>query len=236
MARAKWTKESVDYLREVSKGRMSPEITEMVNKRFGLDLRVSQVIAAKNRYKIKSFSHYGEYRKIFTYEIKQFIQENHKGISVEVMCQLINNKFKTNFTVTQIKNHYDDHDITNGRDTRFQPGQDHFMWKKIGEEKVDVRGRTYVKVRNTGKTWKLKSHVVWEETHGEIPEGKILMYLDRDERNWQLENLILVDHGTKNSASLRGLLVDDAPEINEATLNLTKLELKIRELERIDER
>lgn len=55
----------------------------------------------------------------------------------------------------------------------------------------------------TGKSpsYVRKHRWLWEQKHGKIPQGKILMFKDGDKRNCALGNLLLVDHSL--NAALR---------------------------------
>lgn len=50
----KFTEEQIKFIREIASGRYAVEITEMVNKRFNLELKVSQIETCKRNHKIRS--------------------------------------------------------------------------------------------------------------------------------------------------------------------------------------
>nr|DAO40598.1 MAG TPA: HNH endonuclease [Caudoviricetes sp.] len=50
----KFTEEQIKFIREIAPGRYAAEITEMVNNRFNLELRVSQIETCKRTHKIRS--------------------------------------------------------------------------------------------------------------------------------------------------------------------------------------
>lgn len=49
-----WSKEEIDYLKEIAPGRYTEEIAQLMNEKFGLELRVQQIKTAMKRRKIKS--------------------------------------------------------------------------------------------------------------------------------------------------------------------------------------
>ena len=49
-----WSKEEIDYLREITPGRYTKEITQLINEKFGLELTVQQIKTSMKRRKIKS--------------------------------------------------------------------------------------------------------------------------------------------------------------------------------------
>ena len=76
----------------------------------------------------------------------------------------------------------------------------------IGSEYVDVKnGYTYVKVNDLyipGKrtfplNWVLKQRYVYEQAHGPIPKGYIVIFLDGDITNFELSNLALCTNKEK---------------------------------------
>ena len=50
----KFTEEQIKFIREIAPGRYAVEITEMVNNRFNLELKVSQIETCKRNHKIRS--------------------------------------------------------------------------------------------------------------------------------------------------------------------------------------
>ena len=70
--------------------------------------------------------------------------------------------------------------------------------KPIGSERIGKDGYLMVKVREwpdvpqSKDNWRFKHHVVYEENHGTIPEGHIVMFADRDTRNFDPDNLVAI--------------------------------------------
>lgn len=52
--RHRWSEEEIHYLREVAPGRLRSEVTEMLNDKFNLELRLKQVESTMKRFKIKN--------------------------------------------------------------------------------------------------------------------------------------------------------------------------------------
>lgn len=85
--------------------------------------------------------------------------------------------------------------IPNGEKTRFKKGNkphntqpvgtiskkgDGYFWKKIADVKPSRRG------------WKQLHRLIWEETHGPVPKGMCLIFLNQDKTDTRLENLTLI--------------------------------------------
>lgn len=72
----------------------------------------------------------------------------------------------------------------------------------VGSEYVNkANGYVFVKVNNIpGEknknnfrlNWKMKQQFVWEQNYGEIPEGKVVSFLDGNKQNCDIKNLILM--------------------------------------------
>lgn len=67
----------------------------------------------------------------------------------------------------------------------------------LGTETVK-KGYVFVKVaksptrRGTHDNWKAKHKIVWEEHYGDVPEGCVIFFADRDRTNFDPENLVAV--------------------------------------------
>ena len=91
----KYSQELKDYLKEISKGRYNDEITELINKKFDLNLTKKQIGNLKTRYKI--VSGVDKKRKIgsrvFNKEQHEFIKNNQYDLSRQELSELLNKKF-----------------------------------------------------------------------------------------------------------------------------------------------
>ncbi len=96
---------------------------------------------------------------------------------------------------------------------------------KNGDEMID---RGYTRVYRDGK-WLLKQRVIWEQTHGPIPEGYTICFLDGDRGNLSIDNLILVPRPTGLSVS-KTLGRYRTPELTRTQIALFSLEQRVREV------
>ncbi|MEG0416414.1 MAG: HNH endonuclease signature motif containing protein [Erysipelothrix sp.] len=98
--------------------------------------------------------------------------------------------------------------------TQFKPGQRPQTWVPIGTEVWRKDGYLWVKMwddkKPARKNWVQKHRLIWEEVHGEIPEGYQVMFADQDRTNLNLDNLILVTLAEKAVMSRNGLFYKDA--------------------------
>lgn len=120
----------------------------------------------------------------------EYLRENVKGRNVTELAELINKKFNTAFKsshITYIKNKYN---IRSGPIGRFKEGHTPLRYKPIGHERIK-NGHVYVKVAEPS-VYISKQRYVYEKYKGKIPEGYIVIFADRDKRNFDIDNLILV--------------------------------------------
>lgn len=86
--------------------------------------------------------------------------------------------------------------IENSSRTRFQKGQSPVNKKEIGSERIDSKdGYIYIKVRNdkndVSNNYVLKHRHIWEQHHGPIPKGHVVVFKDGNRHNLDISNLEL---------------------------------------------
>ena len=70
--------------------------------------------------------------------------------------------------------------------------------RPVGYEREDKDGYLLVKVAEkptrpqSKDNWRLKQVHVWEQAHGQLPDGHVVMFADHDTRNFAPENLVAV--------------------------------------------
>ena len=186
--------------------------------------------------------------KLFSDEQLEFIKENVKNIGNKELVDLINKKFNTSFTVSQIKGFKHNHKISSGLTGRFKKGHipankgtkgkfnvggNKTSFKKghiaannlpIGSERIRKQNYMYVKVQDghKNKNWKPKHQVIYEEHYGKIPKGSKVIFADGDKTNFDINNLILV---TKSELLImnRKKLIKKSSEATKSGVILAKL-------------
>ncbi len=82
-------------------------------------------------------------------------------------------------------------------ETQFKPGivvYNSINYRPDGYEFVRTeKGRKYIWFKPEGRRMMPKHRWLWEQAHGAIPKGHIVIFKDGDTMNCVLENLILVD-------------------------------------------
>jgi len=153
----------------------------------------------------------------FTPEEAEFLREHVKGRGNQELTDLFNAHFDLNLALTQIMDYKKNHKLSSGLDGRFRPGQEpfnkgrkgvflggnvaeaaqfkmgHRPWNymPVGSERVNDDGYVDIKVADPNK-WKGKHIVIWEEHNGPVPKGHAVIFGDRNKRNFEPDNLILV--------------------------------------------
>ena len=78
--------------------------------------------------------------------------------------------------------------------TRFKKGNIPQNRREIWEERISKDGYVYIKVRDgcLNDNWELKHRYIYKQHYGEIPNGYNVMFADKNKRNFDIDNLILV--------------------------------------------
>lgn len=185
--------------------------------------------------------------KRYPKEVKEFIKENYVGVGPKEMTEMLNKKFGTNYTRTQIKGYYANNKInsglngffrkgykpwnaglkgvvTGGVETQFKKGNKPANWMPIGSERINCDGYVDVKIADGKKqrNWKGKHLLIWEKHNGPVPAGHAVIFGDGDNRNFELSNLILV--------SRKQLLVMNRNNLIQKDANLSRTGVIIADL------
>lgn len=173
-------------------------------------------------------------RHKFTEEEIYFIKSVVKGKDTKTIADLVNEKFELNLTALQIQTVKNNYNLKSGIDTRFKKGQvpankgkkginkaNKTSFKKgnipanrkpIGSERKDKRdGSILIKVQdgNLTKNWMSKSRYIYEQAYGKIPKGYKVIFADKNNQNFDLDNLILVSSAEELIMNRRKLIKND---------------------------
>ena len=186
----KWRDEEKEYLRKIAFGKSYKEITELVNNKFGYDLKVSQVKGVLIRNKIKT-GRTGQYEKGHEPWIK-----GKKG-------------------------------VVGPNSGSFKKGDVPAESKEIGSER---KRKGYVQVKvGQPKEWKFKHRMLWEQHHGEIPEGYNLVFADGNKENITIENLLLVSKRELLELN-KSNFIQSEPEFTKTALSYVKLKQRVADI------
>lgn len=223
--RIKWTNEKESYLRKIAKNRMTSEIQMLMAEKFDEQFSRSQIESAKKRYKIKSFDNV-EYKCVFKKEVRQYIFDHYQEKPYKEMQQELQNIFKKQYTTRQLKSFYYKHNLKNNRNTKMKNGKNNINYKKIGSEKTDFKKRVLVKTDEN--CWEFKSKVVLRKNDIHLKEDECVIFLDRNNKNFNLDNMFIVNR--KILGQLIHCNLTNEKELNKAILQNAKLQQRIKEI------
>lgn len=196
----------------------------------------------------------------YTNEMRQFILENYKGTPTDELVRLFNERFKTNVTSSMMKGYKANHKLNSGLTGRFNKGHSPInkgtkgmfnrggnktSFKKgqlpvntdsIGTEKVLKDGYIWVKVNNVPKAkktvnWKPKQKVIWEKINGPIPDGYLVIFADGNNRNFEIDNLVLATKAEILYLNRNHMIYNDANLTKSAVL-VARMQNKANQLKR----
>lgn len=186
----------------------------------------------------------------YTHEQGEFIKDNLTGITINELTEMFNNRFGLNLKTTQIRAYVKNRRLKSGLDFAFKPGRIPFnkgkknLWKggeetqfkkgnkphnymPVGSERVN--GDDYIDIKIAEpKKWKAKHILIWEEHHGPVPNGHAVIFGDRNNRNFDIDNLILVSRKQLLILNKNNLIQNDA-EITKTGIIVADLYSKIFE-------
>lgn len=105
--------------------------------------------------------------------------------------------------------------------TMFKKGHIPHNHKPVGSERVNVEGYIEVKVAEP-RTWVFKHRMIWEQHHGEIPKGYVIIFADENKLNTDIENLRMISNKEMLTMT-RKKLRSKNQELTDAGIGLAKL-------------
>ena len=191
--------------------------------------------------------------RIYTPEQARFLRDNSTGRTVAELTELFNERFNDDKTILQIKAFVKNRHITSGKTgqfekgqtpwnrgikgymgantTSFKPGNLPHNHKPLWSERVSKDGYIEMSIPesnpHTGfwSRYKPKHVWIWEQAYGPKPKGSVVIFRDGNNRNFDIENLILVTR-----AELLALNLHDYREmpceLKPSVLALARMEVK----------
>jgi HNH endonuclease len=168
----------------------------------------------------------------YTLEQKDFIKQNVKGITTDVLTDMINQQFCLNLKRTQIRAFMKNNGLKNGVKKQFKPGHtpankgtkglykggEATQFKKgnkphtylpVGTERVNGEGYVDIKIADPNK-WRAKHVLIWEKENGPVPPGHAIIFGDGNRRNFEVDNLIRVTRRQLGMMNQKGLISNHA--------------------------
>ena len=184
----------------------------------------------------------------WTDEEKEYLKKIVYGHHYNEIADMMTKKFNHEFTVKQVKSAISNRRLNTGFTGRFEKGHTpankgkriivdgtQKTWfkkghvpvnkKPVGTEIINTDGYTLVKIAEPSE-WKLKQQLIWEKHNGPIPKGHIVIFADRDKRNFSIDNLVLVSHRQLLIMNKNNLIKNNS-DVTKSGLVLANLMIKI---------
>ena len=188
---------------------------------------------------------------------KEYLKEITPGHHYAEIVELMNKKFDREFTFELVKNAIGRYKLNTGFNGRFKKGnvpankgqkgvcakgaekgwfkkgQVSINHKPVGSERTDLDGYTLIKVAEPNK-WQLKHRVIYEKAYGPIPPNMAVIFLDRNKRNFHINNLALVSREELAIINKNNFIKENAA-LSRAGVNVAKVKNKINKLKKKSE-
>lgn len=165
MIRHKYTEEEDKFLIDNVKGISLKELTDKFNQKFNNNLSESAIANRKNKLKISSGVNYGQFKK---------------------GCYPANKGKKWDDYVSKDKQE-------KMKKTCFKKGNIPHNHRQIFEERLDKNGYIEMKIKEPN-VWQKKHRYIYEQHFGKIPKNHKVIFLDGNNRNFNIKNLKLVSN------------------------------------------
>lgn len=116
-------------------------------------------------------------------------------------------------------------------ETRFKPGLKTHTWRPVGSERIRYDGYRERKIMDTGyppRDWVPVHRLLWEERHGPVPPGHVVVFRNGDKTDIRADNLECV---TRAEVAHRNRIWTRYPrEVAEAQLLRGAIKRRLREI------
>lgn len=244
--------EMQDFVRQMASDRVSTsEMARRCNEKFKLtrSISASSMTFYKSHYGIVNAP---RYTKEFTDALRELVKTH----TIKEATGILEERFKLGLGLTALKGLMHRLGISTGRTGRFTAGHapankgremSAAVREKIRETwflkgcksmnslpvgtEVFRDGYVLLKLRDGAELkqwdrWVLKHRYVWEQAHGPIPEGMMVIFLDGNTRNCELSNLALISKEENVILNTKKLRSPNA-QATKVAITVAKLNLAI---------
>lgn len=242
----RYPKEVHEFIQANYYGRRPEELAELVNQRFSSGYTPAQMKSYVNNRKLPNdIPRKQIYSDVFPKEVVEYINKNYLGVGPKEMTARLNKIFGKEYTRSQLKGFYRNHNLNSGLTGqfekghiptnpfkpgqfpagsikhRFKKGHKPINWRPVGSERVNVDGYIEIKTEEPN-VWKLKQKVVWEAVNGPVPDGFKLIFLDGNKENVNIDNLEMISNDEMLEMNRNKLRYDD-PESTKTGILIAKV-------------
>lgn len=242
----KYSPKQVEFMIEAYKTKSASVIAAEFTERFGVYRSPANIQSSLYSRNVKCGRKTGRRKDtliLFNEKQVEWIKAAYKEMSCREMAEAFNERFNTDFKVSQFRSFVSNHKITSGRKGHFTKGNK--SWNKgtkglmkpnsgsfakgnkahnkkpVGSERITRDGFIEVKVAEP-KSWELKHRIIWEAEHGKIPGGHAIRFTDSNPLNCKLDNLFIATQS--ENLQLNRLGYSDQPDdLKESTLLIAKI-------------
>jgi len=194
---------------------------------------------------------------VWSIEEKEYLKRITPGHHYSEIQQLVNDKFKLELSMNQIKGAIKRNSLKTGFTGKFEKGSIPVnkgvkgviyegckgTWFKkgnipknhraVGSERITKDGYAEIKIAEPNK-WRLKHLVIWEKENGPVPKGHAVIFSDGDKTNIDIRNLMLITRHQLLVMNKNKLIKNDA-EITKTGTIIADLLIKINERKKSEE-
>lgn len=163
----------------------------------------------------------------YTKDQLDFMVEYGANMTTIELTNALNKAFHTNHTAGSVRTTLKRIGVKKSKETRSRSCA--MNGKPIGASKI-IGGYRYIKVRKSGggffKDWERETCLVYKKAYGDIPDGYMVVTLDRDKLNASPENLIAIPKSiAARMANGHGKSMwSSFPEITRSSIDVCKLD------------
>lgn len=201
--RTLWTEDRVAWLKENGPGRTWEEVSRGFEEEFGFPLTKTQVKNARVNYGGKAGRPAGQF--------KRGTEPWNKGRTWDELG--IPEESRERCRATQFKAGEVHLDPARERPIGFERiGKDGYIEVKVRDSRID--GIQRQEPGRFNENYRMKHHIVWEQANGRpVPEGHMVVFADRDKRNFDPGNLVAVPRSIWATISHQKLPYFDAESL-----------------------
>lgn len=152
-------------------------------------------------------------KKTYPQEVIDFIKGNCGTMTDSKLSVSINKRFNLNTTqrkIVELRRYYG---IYTGRKNR----------PTFAEK---TRSNGYTLIKNAAGKWVLKHSFLYEQAHGKVPKGYVVIFLDKNKNNFSLDNLAAVSLKEQMALTILKLRFNN-PELTRTGIAIVKHKNKI---------
>lgn len=174
----------------------------------------------------------------FTQEMRNYIIQNIPKMPGKELTEKFNKKFNTSYSKRYLQKQGRLLGV-NGLSGDFKKGMKAWNVKPIGTERLD-KNKNFIEIKvkegkdvnDFNECWERKHRYMYKKYHGEIPKNCVIIFLNRDRKDFSKENLVAVDEDVFRLAS-SALLIPKEPcdkEITRTGIMIAELYIKLNQI------